>query len=94
MWKYNAYRRHTWIMTIAHIHVHDSSGEMGWILNMNLFTRVNTSILLLNSVKKIEIYGDWLIDWLIDWCLMPTLAVFQLYHHHGVQKIFLEKNKK
>ena len=52
-------------MTIAHIHVHDSSGEMGWILNMNLFTRVNTSILLLNSVKKIEIYGDWLIDWLI-----------------------------
>jgi hypothetical protein len=21
-----------------------------------------------------------LIDWLIDWCLMPTLAIFKLYH--------------
>jgi hypothetical protein len=52
-------------MTIAHIH--DSSGEMGWILNMNLFTRDNTSILclLLNSVKKKLKYMETDHDWLM-----------------------------
>ena len=24
-------------------------------------------------------------DWLIDWCLMPTLAIFQLYHGVKIQ---------
>jgi hypothetical protein len=32
------------------------------------------------------------VDWLIDWCLMPTVAVFQLYrlykdaHYNGQKK--------
>jgi hypothetical protein len=30
---------------------------------------------------------DWLIDWLIDWCLMPTLAISQLYR--GINKSFV-----
>jgi hypothetical protein len=36
---------------------------------------------------------DWLIDWLIDWRLMPTLAVFQLYHGGAIVNWLIFENK-
>jgi hypothetical protein len=59
---------------------------------MYVFMLLDTCIIFIRSCfwrKDIYVCPNslpwlWLIDWLIDWCLMPTLAIFQLYR--GVNK--------
>ena len=58
------------------------------LTNQNLIINMNTVIGYVYCALVYNTHLFYMIDWLIDWCLMPILAMLQLYH--GVNKFHYE----
>jgi hypothetical protein len=65
-----------------------SGTNNSWKTNVKFYYEGLVILDLIGTIFSLLDAKDYFIDWLIDWYLMPTLAIFQLYH--GMNKFNLK----